>query len=90
MPRYLVERTLIDGLPIGANSAGAEQCRFLVHENAEYGVTWVHSYVTAGRTASYCIYDGPSPEAIRMAAEVNSLPVDKIIEVRTLDPYFLY
>jgi hypothetical protein len=33
-------------------------------------------------------YDGPSPEAIRRAAEVNQLPVDRITEVRFLDPYF--
>jgi DNA-binding NarL/FixJ family response regulator len=31
---------------------------------------------------------GPSPEAIRRAAEVNQLPVDRITEVRFLDPYF--
>jgi hypothetical protein len=31
---------------------------------------------------------GPSPEAIRRAAEVNQLPVDRITEVRLLDPYF--
>jgi hypothetical protein len=29
-----------------------------------------------------------APEAIRRAAEVNQLPVDRITEVRFLDPYF--
>jgi hypothetical protein len=37
---------------------------------------------------TYCIYDAPSPEAIRAVAEVNGLPVDSITEVRVLDPYF--
>ena len=32
--------------------------------------------------------DAPSPEAIRSTAQKNSLPVDKITEVRVLDPYF--
>jgi hypothetical protein len=30
----------------------------------------------------------PNPEAIRGAAERNGLPVDRISEVRVLDPYF--
>lgn len=53
-------------------------------------MTWVHSYVNPARTATYCIYDGPSPEAIRMAAQTNGLPVDRITEVSVLDPYFYH
>ena len=52
------------------------------------GVTWVHSYVNPEKTKTFCIYDGPSPEAIRTVAERNKLPVDKITEVSVLDPYF--
>jgi hypothetical protein len=48
----------------------------------------VHSYVTTDRTTTFCIYDGPSPEAIRASAELNKLPVDSVTEVRVLDPYF--
>jgi len=51
-------------------------------------VTWVHSYVTPDRVTTYCIYDGPDPEAIRRAGALNGLPVDRISEVRVLDPYF--
>jgi hypothetical protein len=32
--------------------------------------------------------DAPSPEAIRRSARRNNLPIDKITEVRVLDPYF--
>jgi hypothetical protein len=32
----------------------------------------------------------PPPEAIRRAARRNNLPVDQIIEVRVLDPYFYH
>ena len=32
--------------------------------------------------------DGPSPEAIRVAAGTNGLPVDQISQVNVLDPYF--
>jgi Protein of unknown function (DUF4242) len=51
-------------------------------------VTWVHSYVSADKSTTFCVYDGPSPEAIRRVAELNQLPVDRITEVRVLDPYF--
>lgn len=51
-------------------------------------MTWVHSYVTGDKRKTFCIYDGPSPEAIRRAASCNNLPVDRITEVRVLDPYF--
>jgi hypothetical protein len=57
-----------------------------VDRNAHEGVTWLHSYVSDdGRT--YCVLDGPSPEAIRKAAAHSRLPVGRITEVRVLDPY---
>lgn len=90
MPRYLIERTFPDGLTLPADSQGAQACAAVIGNNAKDGVTWVHSYVTPDRRKTYCIYDGPSPEAIRVVAIANGLPVDRISEVRVLDPYFLY
>ena len=88
MPRYIVERTFPDGLEIPVADGGAEVCQAVVARNAEEGVTWVHSYVSDDRQTTFCVYDGPSPEAIRKAAAANELPVDRITEVRVLDPYF--
>jgi len=88
MPRYLVERTFADGLAIPVDEAGAKACAGVVEVNAEHGVTWVHSYVTPEKTKTFCIYDAPTPEAIRKSALDNSLPLDSITEVRVLDPYF--
>ncbi len=88
MPRYLVERTFTDGLQIPLTEEGATVCRTVVANNTDDLVTWVHSYVTDDKSKTYCIYDAPSPEAIRRAARRNNLPVDKITEVRVLDPYF--
>jgi len=88
MPRYLVERTFPDGLLIPMNDDGAATCRTVVENNAEELVTWVHSYVTLDKSKTFCIYDGPSPDAVRRAASRNSLPVDSITEVSVLDPYF--
>ena len=88
MPRYLIERSFPEGLKITANDEGAETCRTLVLNNTEEGVTWVHSYVSDDQKKTYCIYDAPSPEALRRAAAWNKLPVDRITKVRVLDPYF--
>lgn len=89
MPRYIVDRTYPDGLAITPDESGASACRTVVATNADQGVTWLHSYVTDDRRSTVCVYDAPSPEAIRTAAARNQLPVDRIREVRVLDPYFL-
>lgn len=90
MPRYLVQRSFPDGLSIPATAEGAEGCRNVEANNSPFGVSWKHSYVSADKSVTYCIYDGPDPEAVRKAAEVNGLPVDRITEVRVLDPYFYH
>jgi hypothetical protein len=88
MPRYLVERTFADGLNIPVTADGAKACLTVVAANAEDSVTWIHSYVSTDKTKTFCVYDAPSPEAIRRTATRNGLPVDQISEVSVLDPYF--
>ena len=88
MKRYLVKRTFPGGLAIAADEAGFQAFSRVVTRNAGLGVTWLHSYVTEDKQTSYCIYDGPDPEAIRRAAEANGLPVDSITPVSVLDPHF--
>ena len=88
MSRYLIERDFPDGLSIPQDEGGAELCRKVIGNNAEDGVTWLCSYVTPDRKRTFCVYDGPTPEAIRHAAARNKLPISRIIEVRVLDPYF--
>ena len=88
MPRYMIERTFPDGLSVPMTAEGAATCRTVAERNGEVGVTWLHSYFNEDRSRSFCVYDGPSPEAIRRAAASNGLPVDRITEVQVLDPYF--
>ena len=88
MPRYLIERIFSNGLQISADTIGADECLKIVSKNLDDEVTWVHSYVSDDKSKSFCIYDAPSPEAVRRAAKRNNLPIDKITEVRVLDPYF--
>ena len=88
MPRYVVERDFPDGLQVPVDENGARACLAVVDSNMADQVTWVHSYVSTDKKKSYCIYDAPSPEAIRRAAKRSKLPVEHITEVRVLDPYF--
>jgi hypothetical protein len=88
MPRYVVERTFPEGLEIPVTNGGADVCRTVVERNAQEGVTWVHSYVSEDKRTTFCVYDAPTPEAIRKTAARNELPVDRITQVRILDPYF--
>ena len=88
MPRYIVHRTFPAGLDISVAGGGAALCREVIERNADEGVTWVHSYVSADKRTTFCVYDAPTPEAIRETAARNELPVDEITQVRVLDPYF--
>lgn len=83
MPRYIVERALPQGWPIPA-----EQYRGVLERNTDEGVTWIQSYVSEDGTTAFCLYEAPTPEAIRKTASRNSLPVERITQVRVLDPYF--
>jgi hypothetical protein len=88
MPRYIVQRSFPDGLQIPVADGGVEICRAVVEKNSEDGVTWLSSYVSEDKTRTFCVYDAPTPEAIRKTAAGNELPVDEITQVRVLDPYF--
>jgi hypothetical protein len=88
MPRYLVQRTFPDGLGFPVDEDGRKAVTGIVAGNAAEQVTWVHSYVSADKAKTFCVYDAPTPEAIRKTAARNDLPIDRITEVRVLDPYF--
>ncbi|MCA9867028.1 MAG: DUF4242 domain-containing protein [Anaerolineae bacterium] len=66
MPRYLIERTFPGSLANPMDDQGAESCLAVVGNNAQDGVTWVHSYVTPDKGKTYCIpgrpdQNGPLP-----------------------------
>jgi len=90
MPRFVIERALpeIGSADRDALRGAAQKSNGVLAEmRAEKKfIQWEHSYVAANKT--FCIYDGPHPEAIRRAAERNGLPVDRITKVSVLDPYF--
>ncbi len=88
MPRFMVERTFPEGVHIPMNDDGANTCMFVVATNTALGVTWIHSYIVSDLKKTFCLYDGPSAEAVRKASAANNLPIDRITPVFVLDPYF--
>ena len=88
MPRYMVQRTFPDRLQIPVGDGGEEVSRAVIEQNAEQGVTWITSFVSDDKSRTFCVYDAPTPEAIRTTAAHNGLPVDEITRVSVLDPYF--
>jgi hypothetical protein len=89
MPRFIIQRTFEEGLQLPITESGAQTALMVVDRNADLGVTWLHSYFTPDRKKSFCVYDGPDIEAVRVAAQRNNLPIETVTEVRVLDPYFL-
>ena len=86
MPRYLVERAWPAPLALpGLHLASPDRSVF-IQNNTRAGVIWICSYATLEGNTSFCIYDAPSPEAIRSAAAWNGLPTDRISEVQVLEP----
>jgi len=76
--RYLIERSFPAGALDGLDEAAKAQVNA---NNATVGVHWIKSYANAERTKTFCVYEGPSEDAIRQAAALNHLPVDSITEV---------
>ncbi len=87
MPRYLVERTFPEGLEVPPGVEGRSILASIIACNTDRGVFWVHSFVALDRSRTFCLYDAPSPEAIRRTALSNGLPVDRITEIAVLDPF---
>jgi Protein of unknown function (DUF4242) len=76
MPLYVIERNFAEQLePDESAEAGIK----LV--NAEVGVHWVYSFLSADKKKTYCLYEAPSPEAIQEAARRLGIPADVIVEV---------
>jgi hypothetical protein len=76
MPVYMIERSFAEQLEM--TSGDVE----LIEEiNADEGVSWLFSFLSADRYRSYCLYEAPSPEAIVAAAERAGIPADAVTEV---------
>lgn len=80
MPRYLIERKYAERVELGRDGTN-EAMQAVVRINDEEGVKWIFSFLSADKMRTYCLYEAPSMEAIRIAARRNDLPADAIIEL---------
>ena len=76
--RYLIERTFPPGALDGVDAAAKKKVN---ENNATLNVTWEKSYANADKTKLYCVYDGPTENAVREAAKLNGLPVDNVTAI---------
>jgi hypothetical protein len=76
MPLYLIERNFADQLNVTKDAATA-----VTQVNADAGIQWLFSFLSADKKKTYCLYEAPNPEAIREAAKKLNLPADVIVEL---------
>jgi hypothetical protein len=81
IPRFLIERNFAQALEV--TKEGAEQVRQI---NDEKGVKWLFSFLSPDKRKTYCLYEAPNAEAIRVAARRANIPADVVIEVSELRP----
>jgi len=77
MPLYMIERRFAEQL----EPASDDDVKLIEEINADEGVRWLFSFLSADRRRTYCLYESPSPAAIRAAAERANVPADEIVEV---------
>jgi len=74
---FMVERNFAEELEPSVEAADG-----INRINDQEGVRWMYSFLSADKRKTYCLYEAPSPEAIRTAAARAGLPADVIVEVR--------
>jgi Nickel responsive protein SCO4226-like len=74
----MIERTFADQLDLTSGDV-----QLIEEVNADEGVHWLFSFLSADRRRTYCLYEAPTPDAIRVAAERANVPVDSVVEVST-------
>jgi hypothetical protein len=73
---YMIERTFADQLELTG-----EDVKVIEEINADEGVRWLFSFLSADRRRTYCLYEAPSAAAIVDAARRADVPADVIVEV---------
>lgn len=63
MPVFMVERRFAEEL-----EAASDVLDGINRINEEEGVRWLYSFLSSDRRKTYCLYEAPSPDAIRRAA----------------------
>ena len=81
MPLFIIERNFME--QVDPEAIDRAEIKLV---NDDSGVKWVYSFLSADKKKTYCLYEAPSPEAIRAAAVKLGIPADVIVEVDQLMP----
>ena len=81
MALFLIERSFAEQLDLTG-----EDVRVIEDINADEGVNWLFSFLSADRRRSYCLYEAQSPDQIIAAAKRANVPVDQVVEVSKFQP----
>jgi Protein of unknown function (DUF4242) len=76
MPLYVIERRFAEQLEMTN-----EDVNLIEEINADEGVSWLFSFLSADRYRTYCLYEAPSADAIIAAARRAGIPADAVTEV---------
>jgi hypothetical protein len=76
MALFLIERNFAEELALTA-----EGLRSLGEVNAQAGVRWLYSFLSADKRKTYCLYEADDAGAIREAARRAGIPADIIVEL---------
>ena len=76
MPLYMIERTFADQLELTSSDV-----KLIDDINADEGVRWLFSFLSADQRRTYCLYKAPSPDAVLSAARRAKVPADEVVEV---------
>lgn len=76
MALFIIERNWAQELDPSEESINALQ-----QINADCGVKWLTSFLSADKRKTYCLYEATNPDDLREAANRASIPADAVIEL---------
>lgn len=81
MPKYMVERHL-PGITPDQLQAAAARAKSTTAEMSRQGtpVRYLRSTFVPGEEKCFCLFDGPSEDAVREANEKADIPFERIVE----------
>ncbi len=76
MALFIIERNFADKLDPDNETINALQ-----EVNADCGVKWVTSFLSADKRKTYCLYEATDADDLREAARRAEIPADAIVEL---------
>ena len=81
MPKYMVERHL-PGITVDQLSAAAARVKTTTAQMSEEGtpIRYLRSTFVPGEEKCFCLFEGPSAEAVEQANQRAEIPYERVVE----------